>query len=229
MLNQSIKQYAEKFDALNLRERVLVLIALLVVVHLAWNQWFWDPLNRQEKNLKSQNAEVRNSISILEMELKGLVQRSENDPNETISQDISQLKRQLSQLQQRIEKAASSLISPAQMARLLEELLVRNESLRLVNLETLKSEAVFSQENGPENAEATQAAQPSSAANIYRHGFAIEFEGDYLSTLSYLQALEDLPWEFFWDGVSFQVESYPKARVRLLLHTLSLSEGWIGV
>jgi MSHA biogenesis protein MshJ len=50
-----------------------------------------------------------------------------------------------------------------------------------------------------------------------------------MATLRYLQALEKLPWRFFWDSVSYQVMEYPDSVVRLELHTLSLSEDWIGV
>jgi MSHA biogenesis protein MshJ len=41
--------------------------------------------------------------------------------------------------------------------------------------------------------------------------------------------LEGLPWRIFWDSVSYEVLDYPKSIVRLKLHTLSLSEDWIGV
>ena len=66
-------------------------------------------------------------------------------------------------------------------------------------------------------------------ARLHSHGFALEFSGGYLATLNYLQALERLPWRFFWDSVSYEVEDYPRSLVRLRLHTLSLSEDWIGV
>ena len=66
-------------------------------------------------------------------------------------------------------------------------------------------------------------------AGLHRHGFALEFSGGYLATLNYLQALERLPWRFFWDSVDYEVMQYPRSIVRLKLYTLSLSEDWIGV
>ena len=226
MTMDALKQLPKRFDDLNLRERVLILVAVLVVVHLVWSQWLWEPLNKNEKALDTKISEAQQQVSILEMELKGLVARSEKDPNVAIRQEISQIESQVSQLQQRIERAAGSLISPAQMTKLLEEVLVRNKALKMVNLTTLKSESILgTQITDGEQGEASQ----TSAVNVYRHGFAIEFEGDYLSTLKYLQSLEEIPWAFFWDGVSLQVESYPRSKVKLMLHTLSLSERWIGV
>jgi MSHA biogenesis protein MshJ len=51
----------------------------------------------------------------------------------------------------------------------------------------------------------------------------LHLEGSYLATLRYLRALEALPWEFFWDGLHFEVIEYPTARVRLDIHTLGLT------
>ncbi|MCG8426264.1 MAG: hypothetical protein MI754_02770 [Chromatiales bacterium] len=228
MAVHQLKQYSDKFDGLSLRERALVLIAVLVVLHLAWNYGLWNPLNSEQKRLTEQSERAQADVKVLEMELKGLVMRSQNDPDKAIKAQIAQLKGQVDQLQERVERATDSLITPTQMARLLEELLVRNESLTLINLATLKSESILGQQE-TEGMEKSKDQPEKIKTNIYRHGFVLEFEGDYLATLDYLRELESLPWSFFWDGVSFEVDSYPTAKVRLLLHTLSLSEGWIGV
>jgi MSHA biogenesis protein MshJ len=57
----------------------------------------------------------------------------------------------------------------------------------------------------------------------------MEIRGGYLSTLRYLEELEDLPWRFFWKSLNYEVLEYPEARVVLTVETLSLREGWIGV
>ena len=64
---------------------------------------------------------------------------------------------------------------------------------------------------------------------MYRHGLQLELEGSYLATLAYLKALQALPWEFYWDEVRLQVDKYPTAKITIVVHTLSLTEGWIGV
>ena len=57
----------------------------------------------------------------------------------------------------------------------------------------------------------------------------IEFKGSYLSTLEYLQALNKLPWKFYWDSLELKVDKYPVSTIVITVHTLSFHEGWIGV
>ena len=62
-----------------------------------------------------------------------------------------------------------------------------------------------------------------------KHGLMIAFEGDYMSTLSFMQEIESLEWGFFWDSLEYEVIDYPTSRVVITLFTLSLDKNWIGV
>jgi MSHA biogenesis protein MshJ len=58
----------------------------------------------------------------------------------------------------------------------------------------------------------------------------LELSGDYMDTLYFLQALEALPWRFFWDRVEYVAgEGETRGRLTLRLYTLGLEEAWIGV
>ena len=109
-----------------------------------------------------------------------------------------------------------------ELGLLVEELLLQEPKLTLIRLQTLDAKPLLDADGMLQSADLMAAA-------LHRHDFAIEFAGDYMATLRYLQALEALPWRFFWDSVSYEVEDYPRSLVRLRLHTLSLSEDWIGV
>ena len=111
-------------------------------------------------------------------------------------------------------------LPPRQMAQLLEQMLLQQGELQLQRLETLQTKLLNADPKKPN-------LVPRHA--VYQHGFAVEFSGSYLATLRYLEALQAMPWRFYWDAVEFQVKDYPGSRVRLQLHTLSLSEDWIGV
>lgn len=64
---------------------------------------------------------------------------------------------------------------------------------------------------------------------IYKHGIMLELVGDYAATLRYLKNLEDLPWNFYWDAVRYEVTEYPKAKIRILVNTISLEKDWVRV
>ena len=59
---------------------------------------------------------------------------------------------------------------------------------------------------------------------MFRHDMLMEFRGDYMSTLRYLEMMEDLSWKFVWDDLQYKVEEYPDALVTVRFHTLSSEE-----
>ena len=216
----------EYFNNLSVRERVLVLVATLVVVHMAWEQLLMNPLQHQQQRSTAELEQQRQRLDEIDAKTKILVSRYTNDPDARVNQKLENLRSQITTLDERIDAAAEALIDPPQMALVLEQLLNRENVLRLMRLETLPPKAL--------NEEAAEQDEKgdlltNTLPNVYEHGFVVEFEGDYRSTVRYLHALEELPWRFFWDGVEFHVNDYPLATVRLHMHTLSLSEAWIGV
>lgn len=45
----------------------------------------------------------------------------------------------------------------------------------------------------------------------------LDFEGDYLSTLDYIQTVEKLGWRIFWDSVHIDSSNYPQTQVSVSL------------
>jgi len=232
LLSEKIDVLSSRFDALTVRERVMVLILVLATLAGAWFNLLWYPQSVFQGQIKNDIREIDGQIELLDTRLSGLVKQAERDPNEKIKRELEQLKRFITEMEGQIKGTTAALIEPREMAQLLEQMLLSNDALQLVRLSTLKTAPLM----GGQKADAEKSAtpvidDPASVAekNIYRHVFVIEFEGSYLAMLNYLKALEALPGRFFWDGIELTVTDYPTARVKLQLHTLSLSEGWIGV
>lgn len=224
-LLKRIKDVAARFNILSLRERILVLISLLVMLQLGWTNWFWGPLRTEQEMLGSQIAVEEEKLASIKLQLEGAVDRSRFDPNKGLRRQLDSLQTELDTMEWRIREAAGALIDPSEMVRFLEDMLERNGNLRLVRLEKLKTESL-TEPQSDDKVDKDVVARPQ--LSLYRHGFLVEFEGDYFSTLNYLENLEALPWKFFWDGVEFRVMEYPKARVQIWLHTLSFDEGWVS-
>lgn len=221
-----------RFDSLTLRERVMILVLMLAILVGAWFNLLWYPQSVLQQQLKSDIEEIDSQVQLLDTRLGGLVRQAERDPNEQIKQELAKLKRFIAEMEGQIKGTTAALIEPREMARLLEQMLLSNDALQLVRLSTLKTEPLIGGGEADAGADAAPAIDdPDGVAekNIYRHAFVVEFEGSYLAVLNYLRTLENLPGRFFWDGIELTVTEYPMARVKLQLHTLSLSEGWIGV
>ena len=212
----------KKFSELNSRERILILLAVFAVSYQLADLLILNHQFEKMEQLNRAMAQDNSAITRVNTELNAIATRVQNDPNIKLRDQIQETRDQVTMLQSRLNAVTGELISPQDMARFLEQLLVQESQLTLLRLQTLDVKPLLEPESD-------QSAQQPPEAMLHRHGFAIEFSGGYLATLRYLESLESLPWRFFWDSVSYEVLDYPESVVRLELHTLSLSEDWIGV
>jgi MSHA biogenesis protein MshJ len=119
------------------------------------------------------------------------------------------------------------MVTPAEMARFLEEVLAERTDLRLIRLENIGAEPLL--KDPDRKTDAAENAGGAVRPGIFKHVFEVELEGRYLSALDYLEALEALPWSFFWEALAYRVEEHPNGRATIRAYTLSAEEDWIGV
>ncbi|NIR58007.1 MAG: hypothetical protein GWO02_00025 [Gammaproteobacteria bacterium] len=218
-----LQRLAARIDALSLRERGLLLFAVLAGLTALWDQLLMVPLQTQQEGLRGRLSAVRGKAQEAETAAHELVARYATDPNRSQRERVGALEADIAGLDGRLRAMTVDLIGPREMARVLEKALLSQTGLRLRRVENLAPERIRPGE--PDGASRRSDDLPA----LYRHGIVIEFDGGYLETLRYLQALEHMSWLLFWDGLEYAVEEFPRARVTLRLHTLSLGEGWIGV
>jgi MSHA biogenesis protein MshJ len=211
------QRMAEKLDALTLRERMLVLVALVAVIGGGWMYVVLEPWQAEQVALAKEIAAVEQQIAASKEQAQAVLARAQRDPNEVLRAREAQLQGEIERLDRELQARAGDFVAPADMAQALRDLLAVQGGLRLVRLQTVAP--VPLQAEGP----------GTMTVPVYRHGLELEFVGDYVSTLAFLEAVERLPWRFFWDELDYQVERHPTARVRLRIHTLSGQEAWIGV
>ncbi len=219
-MKDKLKLLAEKIDRLSLRERALIFVAILVVLFQGWDSLVWRPMVQQQEQLMAQEISLDKQMLQLQIDLKVLTAKASQDPDRESKQHIENLQKQLGAVNVQIKKSSESLVSPEKMAILLEDMLVRQQGLELLSLQTHDSVPLI--KSGKDEPEIIK-------YQIYRHGFSLEFKGNYMQTLKYLEALESLDSNFFREGIEYEVTEYPDSRVVLKLYTLSLSPGWIGV
>jgi MSHA biogenesis protein MshJ len=214
-----LRDLMDRYDQLSLRERVIVLIATLLLIALIWDSAFMGPLDKERKAHMQQIDALSAEVSGLEQSIEALVEQGAANPAPDHKAVVESLNAEIAEIDRRLAGATSGLIDPKEMAHVLEQVLARAERLTLQGLRTMPPQAVV----------APNAQTGAAAAQIYKHGVELELTGSYLDTLYFLQQLEALPWRFFWDHVEYTVEQHPRGRLKLRLYTLGLEEGWIGV
>lgn len=180
-----------------------------------------SPLNQKYDVVDKQIASLETQTKQLESQIIVLKSKKNRDPDFHDKQKIKLLNEQITNLNVRLKEKMHGLIEPTQMAKVLEVVLTQNTDLKLQRVQSLGAEPL-----SPIKAEEGKVAEP---LGIYRHGMQIEFKGSYLSTLKYLKALDELPWNFYWDVLELKVDKYPSSSIIITVHTLSFHEGWIGV
>lgn len=222
-----LRDLLDRYDQLSLRERGYVLVALVLSIALLWDTFLMTPLERDRRGLRQQVEMLRAEVAGLEQSTEAIVAQGSADPDASSREAAAQLKNEIAALDERLAGATSGLIDPREMARALEQVLRRTSHLTLHALRTLPPEGVIAVAAGA--ASTGTAGDAEDAAQLYRHGIEIEVEGTYLEVLRFLEQLEGLEWRFFFERIEFTVADHPQGRLKLVLYTLGMHEGWIGV
>ncbi|HUW29966.1 MAG TPA: type II secretion system protein GspM [Sulfuriferula sp.] len=230
------QRLADRVDAMSLRERALIFLAVAMVLIVLVNTVLIDPLLVRHKKLQQQIAQTQEKTNAMQTQIQTLVKTWNVDPDIALRSRLAQLREQSEQTGKTLEDIQSGLVPPQRMPALLEDILQHNRSLRLVALKTLpvtvlgKPEATAAGKAAGEADKPVQAQKPATPESIvYKHGVEITVEGSYLDLLRYLTEIESLPWHMFWGKADLDVEKYPKVTLTLRLYTLSLDKAWLAI
>lgn len=240
-MKQQWQQFALKFDALSVRERIMVFgasaaLLIFMVVYL-----FVNPQLDKRKALADTIAQRQQAVAAIDAEMAQRMAAHAGDPNLQDRIRLERIRQQVQQMRQALQSTQNGLVAPERIVPMLQQLLKQQANLRLVSLATLPSGAmgqgghVASKALASASAAAPAGQSPADAepakapAVLYRHGVEIVLRGNYLDMVNYMDAVEAMPSHVFWGKLNMQVEQYPNATLSLTLYTLSLDEKWIAL
>ncbi len=225
-LRAQLKKYMERLDALSLRERGIIFIAVLVVIYGVAANVLFPPLNIEQTRLKKELTAKRTQVQTFETQIQAALAKSAEDPDAANRAKLAELEKQLKSTEESLSAITSRLVPPKEMTQMVEQILARNRRLEVVRMESLPAAPLQ-----PVGDESRQGAAKGSTKTLtaYRHGMRIELQGGYLDVIMYLRELEALPWKVFWGQISLQTEQYPVSRIVLHIYTLSTREGVIAI
>lgn len=226
---------AERVNGLQLRERVLLLGAALMLTSYLWDKVYLQPLDARRQALLAEVQSASESLQRVEKAAEEWVATASIDPDAAARAHLAELGEQLKAAHSSVEAKAGRMVVPEQMPEILKTVLSRFHELEFVSLEGLKVEQVALAPPGgaPPNTGIAAGKTPGQATDkaygVYRHGIRIRFKGSFAATVDYLHALERLPVGFYWDTVELRTDESPEVEGALVVFTVSLGEGWIGV
>jgi len=227
-----LKRVQDWFHQRPPRERGAMVAAAVAVIGYVLYTLLVVPQTAEQNRLREQAKALQQQTEAIRKQVSEIQQSYGQAADATGQARLEALRAQLKATDPALAEVARALVSPKEMASLVEQLLRQNRALEVVSIENLPASPLI-ESAAPADAAAAGTAPPAPEAaadsGFYKHGMAIEVRGRYADIVGYLRALENLPWKVFWGKVTLVAEDYPKSRVRLVVYTLSLDPKWIGI
>lgn len=217
-LPATLQRYADRVDAMSLRERVLIFLATAVVLVAIADSAFFEPILRRQKLGSQSTQQQQDEIRAMQAQLQAFTQARVGDSANAKRRLFEKRKIELAALDREIAASHRELVMPEQMARMLSEIVKRNPNVELVSMRKLPAAGLSSA--------GTPDATPEGSP-LYRHGIEISVAGSYLSMLNYVSQLERQSAKIVWGNMELQAGVYPKVTLKITLYTLSPEKTWL--
>jgi len=215
LANFFMSDVRDKFRSLSLREQLLVVLVVGAAIYYLVDVFVFASQKQREQVLQNNQAVLQAQIKTISEELVA-VGRIRTDDYEQKEREYQLLKQQVAQL----HAVVSGVTTEApKMVKLVRDVLgAAPVRAKTVAVKTLPVSPV----SGVQKPGAPAVGQTNAAPlAVYKHGLDIEFRGNYLDLLSYLNKLEDAHSNLFWSNAVLAVGTYPENTLRASVFMLS--------
>jgi len=213
-----LQRYADRLDAMSLRERVLIFLAAAVVIVAIADSALFEPISRRQKVNSQRIHQQEDEIRTMQGQVQAYAQARTGDNANAKQQRLEKRKLELAALDRELAARRSELVPPERMAKMLYEIVKRNPDIELVSLRSLTATGL---------AQSLTAILGSGGLALYRHGIEIAVSGSYLKMLTYVGQLERLPAKIMWGNMELQAGAYPVVTLKITFYTLSPEKTWL--
>ncbi len=204
----------DKFSALSVREKWLIAAGGFALLFFLGFSLLIQPAYQQISNKNRQVQQHTDKIRQLTTESHAFQSVLKKDPDTEVDAKLAQLQAQRDKVMAQLSDFVDNLISPTEMAKLLEQVLDKSAQLKLVSLQSLPIEAVKTDQGND--------------VGYFIHPVRIELEGRYFDIQNYLTQLEQMKKQYYWRSFSYEVQEYPTAKLTLTVYTLGAKQEFIG-
>lgn len=202
----------EWFGARNKREKILIILVGMVIIYSFWYLLLSRPLLLKQRDFKNEILRLQTQTQAAKDQVNTILTVAKKySINEKLLQQ-RYMADQSQYLKQRIDSLLSTVISRADTPVAIRDVLnLQSKDAVVVHFQKLSEELFISKDLAAANVGNKQ---------IRKVLMQLEVQGSFLGTLNYLYRLEKLPWHLYWDSLSYQVMTYPKASVVITFYVL---------
>jgi len=221
-MNEKLAELSGAYNALTLRERVIIVAAILLSLVMLWWHFHASPLMQQSRELEQTNARLDSEIQAAKLANQAITQRLAEGVHKEKLVQIERHQDELQRVNAQLEEKAFELVEPDEMFDLMGQLVFADSGLKLGVLKRKEVAPVFSVPDAEVEADGDQ-------PTIYRHTMTVNLSGGFAQILRYVKSIEQTDWKLIWDSIHLQTAEYPAIEVELELSTLSKSKQWVGL
>ncbi|MDT8439246.1 MAG: hypothetical protein RQ729_09595 [Wenzhouxiangellaceae bacterium] len=210
---EKLQSLESRVDALALRERALLLAALLAIAFFLVDALLLRPQQQRREQISGQIEQVEQRVSTISQSIEQLAKRAGDDPDIELRARRDQLQALLATLQTELAEFGTGLVTPEAALDNLEQLLRARPGLKLLAL----------------NSQPAVPVDPDNPSGLFLHRVELVLEGGFGDVLAYLRESEDRLPGLHQELLRIEVQQWPTNRATLVLFMLALNEDWLGV
>lgn len=209
-------RYNDKFDGLSQREKGMIIGSVIIVIFLIGFTYGIEPSWVQSKSLHTEKISLERQIASLRLQQQTYQLAAGNDPDKELKARLAQIEKRTKRVESEFKTEIDALVLPKSMPALMASMLGLSEKLTLKKVEALTPINLYQDAD-------------EQAIGLYQHGVKMVFTGSYNDTQSFLEMLEKIEWQVYWDQMTFDVKSYPESELTIKFFTLSTEKVFIRV
>lgn len=211
-----LRRIAERINALSLRERALLLLAVFAVIFLIWDFAAMQPIRERQERVQDQLEQVRDRVGRLTTSIQQIAAERTRNPNAELEQRQARLEDEIRELENRLADIHGGVSGPRQSVSVLARLLGERSGVNLVELENLPVETLDNESGIP-------------LPGVYIHRVRLVIESDFDGVGDYLDRIRQLPPGVYWESMQLDVPDWPVNRIELILYSLAFADNWLEV
>lgn len=206
-----------KFNSLELRERALIAVTVMVVITVLLHSLILEPAIIKYSNEKKVLDTTATEVSATLSAITAMEKFSITDPNEALRYELNELKNSIRLLDEEYEMSQHDLVQPSQMSDILAYVLGSHAGLNVVSVKTLAPKEFEGQE-----------IEGLNLPRLYLHRIELKLVGTFFQAKKYVMDLEALEKKIYLEKIQYFVTSYPQGRFEITMDLISTSEAMFG-
>jgi MSHA biogenesis protein MshJ len=213
------QQFQTRINALSLRERVLVCLAVVAVLFVIWSTLLLAPQHARRNALNLEMQAIQQKFDAQTQELTVLAALSRVASGGESARELAALEKENDNQKHELSELVDGFAPADELLSVLQDVLEQSGKLTIRRIESLPPEELRFSIPGSSGVVGT--------SGVLKHTVVLKLESNYQALYRYLRGLEGLPWRFYWDSLSYTVSGYPLGIIELRVSTLTMEDALV--